>query len=472
MRLFFLLAMFVPISALAREWRSADGSKTIEAAFGGLKDDRVLLKLPDGKASVLALTALSTSDQAFAKVAQVALNGAQVLGPQTLEVQSVVEGGYIARLGSQLQGPKGPWTFSGETFFLPKGSLTLEKGDKLESQTLYYAGNRTFQPIEGDSAIIRAFDLKLEDAVNAELRIRTVAGADPAKLAPLIAEPLIEHVSTRGLALPLGKGYFVTEADLIADTATLVLHEEGRDIPVKVLKKDDKLGLALISAAVEMEPAKLSARLPAVLGQSIYALSLSLTKSGKDLGAPSLTRGIISKASSSTTFDHDAALDPYTVGGYILNDKWEPLGFFFRSQTRTEEPGGTRSSRSSEPPKSLLTCIRSETLEKLLTEGEKAEAKRLPGVPSLKPGSLGGDAIEVSAVLKKSTALIVATREIKREPPARKTTTAGGGPPAQPGQLQYNLSGTGIRHNSNCRYFNPNKLCQPTDGRPCKLCGG
>jgi len=43
-----------------------------------------------------------------------------------------------------------------------------------------------------------------------------------------------------------------------------------------------------------------------------------------------------------------------------------------------------------------------------------------------------------------------------------------------PQLVQYRISADGIRHNSRCRYFNgmTTRPCGPTDGRPCKICGG
>jgi hypothetical protein len=38
--------------------------------------------------------------------------------------------------------------------------------------------------------------------------------------------------------------------------------------------------------------------------------------------------------------------------------------------------------------------------------------------------------------------------------------------------LQYSISSTGKRHNSRCRYFGAGRACGPTDGVPCKICGG
>ena len=38
--------------------------------------------------------------------------------------------------------------------------------------------------------------------------------------------------------------------------------------------------------------------------------------------------------------------------------------------------------------------------------------------------------------------------------------------------LSYSRSSTGKRHNSGCRYYTPASPCGPSDGVPCKICGG
>jgi hypothetical protein len=38
--------------------------------------------------------------------------------------------------------------------------------------------------------------------------------------------------------------------------------------------------------------------------------------------------------------------------------------------------------------------------------------------------------------------------------------------------LSYSRSSTGKRHNSRCRYYTPGNPCGPSDGVPCKICGG
>ena len=47
-------------------------------------------------------------------------------------------------------------------------------------------------------------------------------------------------------------------------------------------------------------------------------------------------------------------------------------------------------------------------------------------------------------------------------------------PPVSPPARGWVLSSSGVRHNSSCRHYTSPKgrPCGPTDGRPCRLCGG
>lgn len=58
----FLLAQPAP----TRSWTSEDGRK-VEAAFGGVQGDNVLLKMPDGRTLPFAIAKLSAADQEFIK---------------------------------------------------------------------------------------------------------------------------------------------------------------------------------------------------------------------------------------------------------------------------------------------------------------------------------------------------------------------------------------------------------------------
>jgi len=185
-------------------------------------------------------------------------------------------------------------------------------------------------------------------------------------------------------------------------------------------------------------------------------------------------RGIVSKAGTGSTYQHDASIDPDAIGGYVMSDKWELLGVFFRSASRVEGQRTARTiSTTSKPPPALLDCLRSDALEKLFIEGEKDKARRMSGIPTLRSGTLGSNAKEVIAALRKSTALVVTTHEVKRDPPAPKITPTATGMPLPAGAAaQFSLSSSGLRHNNRCRYFNAAKLCPSNEGTPCKICGG
>ena len=84
--LFLVLGLF-GTSLLAREWRSSDGSRTLEAEFAGLKDGKLLLKTKDGKSTVVPAAVFSKEDQQFAQQAQVTLEAALKAKPLTLPAE-------------------------------------------------------------------------------------------------------------------------------------------------------------------------------------------------------------------------------------------------------------------------------------------------------------------------------------------------------------------------------------------------
>lgn len=468
------LALIFSASLSAREWQSADGTRSLQADFVALKNNQVLLRLPDGKTTGLSISALGADDAEFARLAQASLTDATAQGPQTLQVQIVLAEGAIARLGSKAPSPDSPWIFAGEMIYLLPSPEPFEKGTRLEARPLFPAGQRTFVPLDGDPVIIRAFALGLEQAAATALDQRHAAGGDPSRLAPQITEPLVQIITTRGLAIPLGKGYYLAESRLLKGAASTVLHENAKDYPVKVIKEDAGVGLSLVKSEFEMEPLRLLPREPAQIGQSLFAISLSLTSTRKTFAPPSLSRGIVSQSGSSSRFQHDAAIDPDCVGGYLMSDRWEVLGVFFRHESRVEilNSGARSSAKPLEARTERVEALHSRSLDQWLFEGEKGALRRLPGVPTPRSGSLGDEPKEVIERLRASTALIIASREEKRDPPVRRRAAISGSPAPDGAAPAFSLSGSGTRHNRTCRYFNMAKPCQATEGKPCKLCGG
>lgn len=464
--------MCAPVSA--REWRSADASRSVDAEFAGMKDGRLLLKGKDGKAVVYPADAFSKEDQQFAQQAQVTLEAAVKAGALNMQVDQLLPEGLLCRVINELPNPKGTWVPTGAAFLVLRGDdLGAERGAKVLGKTLYHAGTRTFQALDGTSTLINAYSTSLDEAVNTALQIHIASGGDPSRQAPLVREPLIETIIMRGLGLPLGKGFFITEAALLKDAKTLALHHDGEDVPAKVVRTDDKLGLALLSCAVEMEQGRLLPRKPVELGQGIFAVALT-TATGKTFSSPSLTKGIISRLSGTDSFEHDAVIDEKTVGGYVIGEKGDVLGVFFSAQSRLLGKRSSKSASSSDKPaaKGLTDCLRSEALEKLLVSKDKdGKEKRVTGVPSLKAGTNGDEMTAVVAALRKASVIVVTTREETKMPPPAKAAANTPTPPAA-GATGWSLSKSGTRHNANCRYFSSSTPCQATDGKPCKVCGG
>jgi S1-C subfamily serine protease len=471
-----LIFSFMACGSLsAREWRSSDGSRTLEAQFAGMKDGKLLLKDKDGRSTVYAVAAFSKEDQQFAQQAQVTLEGALKTGALNVQIDQMLVEGALCRLIKELPEQKGTWVAAGSPFLvLRSADFPAERGGKVMQTKLYHAGTRTFHALDGTTTLINAYSTSLDEAVNTVLQIQITSGGDATKQAPPVMEPVIETIITRGLALPLGKGFFITEKALLKDAKTVALHHDGKDVPAKVLKTDDKLGLALLQSEVELEQGRFLPRKPLELGQTIFAVALT-SATGKTFSPPRLTKGIISHVSGTDSFEHDAAVDEKTVGGYVIGEKGDVLGVFFSAQSRVQ---GRRSATSTgtAPPttKGLAECLRSETLEKLLIEKDKdGKVKRLPGVPTLRSGTHGDEMEAAVDALKKSSVIVLATREEMKAPPPPKvagtTAPTAGGVPAPTG---WSLSGSGIRHNAKCRFYKADKACQATDGKPCQICGG
>ena len=474
-------AVMATAAAYAREWHSADGARTLEAEFGGMQDGKLLLKTKDGKSTVLSATAFAKEDQQFAQQAQVILEAAVKAKPLNFEVNQMLPEGALCRVVTEILGHKGVWSASGTSFLvLAAPELPAERGTRVLAKTLYHAGTRTYQALDGTTALINAYSLSLDEAVLTTLQIQAASGGDPAKQAPLIVEPVMEQVVVRGLGLPLGKGYFITDAALAEGKHPVAIHHEGKDLPANVVKLDSKRGLVLLQCTAVPTPAgTFLPRDGATFGQGILVASMTLNPSRRGFEPVTLTTGIVGRLIDTTRFQHDAPLVPDAVGGFVLSERLEVLGVFFAPETRSL---GKPSSAGSSPPvpRGITECHRSELLDDLL--GASSKGKRLPGVPELRRGSLAGEKQGAADLLRKTCVLVVSTREIMKTPPAStaaasKPASGGGSGGAAGGQggapaAGNSLSSSGIRHNAGCRYYNAAKPCQPGEGTPCKICGG
>lgn len=462
----FIAVILLTVSTLsAREWKSADGKKTFEAAFVAVKGDKLEL-VSAGKPSSFPLAAFCAEDQTFAKNAAYIADAATKLGPQSFEFSHLANGGWVCRLALKTPAQTGPTLFTGEIFFLATPDAAKHQvGEHFTNQLLYGAGGRTYHPLTGDPSPIRAFSLNAETATQVWTDVMAQSGDDMAKQAPPVLEPDIQIITTRGVGIVIGKkGIVVTDPALIKDAKTISVHHDGKDHPASVVPVDGKLDLALLATGLDIEPARLAAKKPPELGQSIMALNLELNSTRKDfVKQPALTRGIISRLSTSgDNFQHDAVMPPESAGGFIVGEKGDVFGIYFQNQT-TSKSTPKKGDYGPRDVAGLGSCISTQALATLMT--------KVKGAGDLKTATTETDIQQLAKTLMSSAVLIVATREFSKPRSIAATkaapAAAGATPPAG-----WSLSKSGTRHNSKCRYYDAQKTCPQTEGQPCKICGG
>ena len=446
------LAAFTAITTLAaREWRSADGQRSFEAAFIALKDERIVVAGADGKQAAHPLTAFSADDQQFARYAQQVADAGAKAGPLAFEINHTIEEGWLCRLAVPPATPGGPVLFTGERFLcLPADPKSASRGPQ-PPRMLYPAGTRTYHPVTGAPESIRAYALTAEAAATAYFKVIAASQGDAAKQSPPVLEPDIEIITTRSLGLAVAKeGLVVAPAALAKDAQTLAIHLEGRDLPATLVKRDDKSDLILLKCAAELEPGRFAARKPVELGQSLMAVHFQRSTGKNPISTPTITRGIVSKLGNGS-FRHDAAAADYAIGGYLLGDKGDVLGFYF--QPRAD------SSKRPNLTDALAECIRTDALAAFL--------QSVPAAGPLRAATGSDELKDQAAALRRSSVVVVAVQEIHKP----RTAPVVGGGPAVAG-AGFSISRSGLRHNSKCKYYNAQFPCAATEGTPCKVCGG
>jgi S1-C subfamily serine protease len=479
MRLLLVLSMVLG-SVHAREWKSADGSKKMEAVFVAVQGEELALHMA-GKTSIFPLMAFAGDDQQFAKNAHAITETATKLGPQSFELVHPVEdgSGWICRLALKID-PKagGPKLFTGEVFFLlTKDVAAYQKGQRVENQPLFGAGGRTYHPLVGDPSMLRAYAIEVEQATQAWMDIMATAGDDPAKQAPNVLEPDVKIATRHGWGVVIGKsGLVAIDPEMVKkDFKSLVIHHEGKDYPAVPYVPKDKDGseikvsdVQLVLCKVPMEAARIGARKPVEVGQNVFAISYELSSGKKSFSTKAtVTRGIISRLAAHGSFQHDARLPPENLGGFLIGEKGDVLGFFFQTQT---SGGNAKKQTAIDKPtiEGLGSCVSTQAIAGMLT--------RLPGQSAPRSGAAFEDMEAHAKTLLASSVLVMSTFEIHQPRQIRVPKAAGpavptpvGGGPLPTG---WSLSKSGIRHNAKCHYYNAQNPCQAVDGRPCKVCGG
>ena len=417
--------------------------------------------------SAYPLNAFSAEDQQFAKNAQFIADAALKWGPQSFEISQVVDGGYVCRLALAPGSRTAPLLFTGETFFLVTADTSNGKqGDRFNSQLLYGAGGRTYHPLKGEPSPIRAFSLSAEEATQVWTKTVAQSNGDAAKQSPPVMEPDVEIITTRGMGIAVGKGGLVAiDSALAKDATKLVVHRAGEDHPATLLETNDSLGVAVVSCKLPLEPSRIGSRKPIALGQSVFAVSVELNSTKKALASrPTMTRGIVSRPADtkSGAFQHDATVPPDSLGGFILGEKGEVLGVFFKPLVTSRALTGKKELPAPRGVEGLGSSISTQALSVFLD--------KVPGAGAPRTSSGGSDMEKITKELIEGTVFVIATREIKK--PREVTIAKATAPPGGGAVTGWSLSKSGTRHNSKCRFYDATKPCAAADGKPCKTCGG
>ena len=460
-----LIFALASISATeARDWHSADGTRTIQGDFVKVSADQLWIRSAQGQPMQIKLTLLAAEDQAYAKSAHTATMDGGKLGAASFEITQSTPVGCLCRMGVKLS--NGSSMFTGEQFLLIGDSKDLpKKGTRMDAKTLFFAGQITFHPQVGSPAPMRSFALTLDPAASS--LTDTLTG----RKAPIIYEPSVEISERRvlGYAISLAnpsEAMFLVESAALEGSTGIDVDLGTEHAPATIVAKDDLLGVSVISCAGSFEPARLAPKKAIALGQPIYAVSYPLNSSKRSLGDTTITKGIISKYNGrDTRFEHDASVDPNAVGGVVLSEKGDVIGIMISKQ----QPSKTETARSQvEPtsptatPANLSLCINTQELIPFINS--------VPRIP-VQRSTLNFNLQDTCETLKRSTAIIRITRETIHDVTPPPIASVGSTPPP-PGAPGWSISKAGIRHNSKCKYFNGRYSCQATEGTACKVCGG
>ena len=453
-----LITSLAAISLVAaRDWRSTDG-RTLSGEFVKLAGETLTLKAAaNGQPLNVPLKVLSTDDQAFAQAAQALNDGAVKLGPQSFEVSQNYSSGSLCRFPLTRMKASDPLMFAGKQFYLVGDSAaSAKKGTQLKDQFLFFAGDRTLHPLQGDPFPVPSY------ALSGELAL--AAATTPADL----YEPTIEQIEIRGLGYPISdSGLILVDSKLLVSINSLVV-DLGKDLEnATVVATNSDLGIAIISAKSDTTAMRLAPRKPLELGQSVTLLSLKPGEYAKSLEDAIVTQGTITNLSAPNGplyFEHNAPRDPDAIGGLVLSDKGDVIGLMMQKnliKRGTSKDGVI--TREPLPENLLSTALRTEALMPYLKTVPKVTADRSPS---------GSDEADLAKTLHKSIVMVRVVRETRKDMSPASVAAAEAAATKDPNALRWSISKSGTRHNSTCDNFNPKKLCKSTDGAACKNCGG
>ncbi|WP_395745428.1 S1C family serine protease [Prosthecobacter sp.] len=318
----FILSLVVGIKTVsAREWKSADGSRTFSGQMVEYRPPSVTVILKDGKKMTFSEKLLSPADQRYCYLAERVLERSFPQIPY--KVIQVLEDGILCQ-----ELPDNNRYFSGETMFIwGKFRNSVADGEVYRSD-IYWAGSYSYTSVENIDRTIRSFARSLDKAVVIwENRLAPRDGS--AAKNDRNSKHAQESFSATGSGFAITEtGYVVTNAHVVEGAVKVEVRSGQTFVEAKVVAIDQQNDLAILKIEAATTPIRLNTDTSPKLGDDIVVGGFP--NPGMQGTSLKLTKGVISSLKGMQDdvrhFQIDASIQPGNSGGPLVSSDGSVVG--------------------------------------------------------------------------------------------------------------------------------------------------
>lgn len=315
-----ILLTFGSLSAIAREWKSADGVRTFEGQLVAYSPPNVTVVRSDGRRITFSDDLLSIADKRYCTLANRVLSASYPKIPY--RVIQVLDHGVLG-----VEQPYNNPYNSNELFFIWGNYTQTAAENDVYCHNIYWAGSYHYTTVDGLQKTIRSFATSLDTAVAIwEYRLNPpkndksdskFAGAQPERLSS----------SGTGFAVT-ATGYIVTNAHVIDGASRVTVLVADSKHAARIIATDKSNDLALLKIDAVTKPLYLQIEESPHLGDSVTVAGYPNPEiQGHSL---KLTKGILSGLKGLQDdirhFQIDAAVQPGNSGGPLINNAGSVVG--------------------------------------------------------------------------------------------------------------------------------------------------
>jgi S1-C subfamily serine protease len=308
-----ILLLLCSLFASAREWKSADGSKTFEGQLVSYAPPSVTVVRSDGRRLTFSDSKLSDADKRYCTLASRVLGASYPSIPY--RVIQVLDGGVLGRELAD----RNPYN-SNELFFIWGNYLNTAAEEDTYRHNIYWAGSYHYTTVGGQQKTIRSFAPSLDEAV-AIWEFRLNPPKDVAKNESPYSGITRESLSSSGTGFAVtSDGHIVTNAHVIEGATSISVLFDGAKTKAEVLAIDKQNDLAILKINQKTQPLHIETADTPSLGDSITVAGFpNPSIQGRSL---KITKGTLSSLKGMQDdirhFQIDAAVQPGNSGGPLL----------------------------------------------------------------------------------------------------------------------------------------------------------